>query len=119
MSIEKYFLEKTLAIKVKELGFNEPCLMYWDNKGDIKPHTPPHFSKNGVFISTPMIDQFLEWCGKEHSIHGFLEIYEQGWAYSIVYKEYEFFSGAVYESRLEATNKLVMDLIKKIEKLSL
>jgi hypothetical protein len=117
MNIEKHFLEKSLALKVKQLGFNEPCLMYWDNKGDLKPHNPPHYYKNGVFVSTPMIDQVLDWCGEKYNTHGCIEIYEQGWAYSIVRGEYEFFSGANYATRSEALNKLLEDLLLKVNEL--
>lgn len=34
MAIEKYFLNREHAMKMMDIGFNEPCLMYWDNKGD-------------------------------------------------------------------------------------
>jgi hypothetical protein len=115
--IEKYFLEKSLAIKVKELGFNEPCIMYWDNKDELKPHNPPYFYTNSVFVSAPMIDQVLDWFYNTYKMHGYIERYEQGWAYNIVRGEYIFFSGSNYATRSEALNKLVEDLLLKVNEL--
>jgi hypothetical protein len=112
--IEKYFLEKSLAIKVKEVGFNEPCIMYWDNKDELKPHNPPYFYTNNVFISTPMIDQLLDWFYNNYGMHGYIEQYENGWAYCIIKKEYEFFSGASFLSRDKAIKCLLDDLFKKM-----
>jgi hypothetical protein len=64
--------------------------MYWDNKGELKPHNPPYFYTNSVFVSTPMIDQVLDWFYNTYKMHGYIERYEQGWAYNIVRGEYEF-----------------------------
>jgi hypothetical protein len=116
MKIEKYFLEKSLALKVKELGFNEPCIMYWDNKGELKPHNPPYFYTNSVFISAPMIDQVLDWFYNTYKIHGYIERYDQGWAFCIEAKELEFFSGSTYklcESREGTITQLIENLINR------
>jgi hypothetical protein len=82
--IENYFLPKDLCVELKSLGFDQNCLMYWDNKGDLKPHNPPYYYKNGVFISSPIYEQVFEWIKNTFNLHITTGTDNEGSFYTIV-----------------------------------
>lgn len=69
--MQKYFVTYKQALALKELGFDESCLAYWN----ISPHL-----KNPAFIiakplkhewclSAPLKSQVFEWFREKHKFH--------------------------------------------------
>ena len=76
------FVDKNLAIKLKEKGFNRPCFGYYHKVQDkkLKPHL--NYTNGGTILNlynkhidstyvvdAPTIDQVLEWLREEKNIH--------------------------------------------------
>ena len=67
--MEKEFVSYDLSVKLKELGFNEPCLAYWDNhKLFIIDRNSERIQKNSNYkdifegiISAPLYQQAFRW----------------------------------------------------------
>jgi hypothetical protein len=67
--MEKEFVSYDLSVKLKELGFNEPCLAYWDNhKLFIIDRNSERIQKNSNYkdifegiISAPLFQQAFRW----------------------------------------------------------
>lgn len=118
MEIEKYFLSKEQSTRLREIGFNEPCLMYWDNKDQLKQHTPPHYYKNSIFISTPMLDQVRDWFNRVYNVYGYIEKYELGYGISIIMngKDEEVFGGVTYSGYKYAMENLIENCILLIKR---
>lgn len=101
MILERYFLNMEQSMKAKEIGFNEPCLLYWDNKENLKYHNPPHFYKNNVFYSAPLYEQFLDWYST-NNVHTEISRTHSGWFWRIHTPEKETISNGTFDSKLDA-----------------
>lgn len=75
-TLENLFLPYDLAAQMKEKGFNEPCLAFWDD-GDDEPATlRPAVSEQGVltgilisgFVPGLMYAQATDWLRETHGI---------------------------------------------------
>lgn len=77
------FVDKQLALKLKEKGFDKPCFGWYDSEGDddeLLLNTRTIIDCNykdllestndiDVFIDAPTIDQVLEWLREEKHIY--------------------------------------------------
>jgi hypothetical protein len=59
--MEKEFVPYELAVKLKELGFDEPCFGYRDGGGNIMIKKTPH-----SVISAPTFSQAFRWFREKH-----------------------------------------------------
>ena len=75
--MEKEFVPYELAVKLKELGFDEPCLGFYDGKGDSKLYFNNLRDASGDFIpfvkserltwfGTPTFSQAFRWFRENH-----------------------------------------------------
>jgi len=92
INMNKEFVPYELAVKLKELGFNEPCFFAFDNCS-----TPMRCSDlrtneqkfNGVnynsssYTSQPTFSQAFRWFREKHDLPSNLELLEIGWDYVI------------------------------------
>lgn len=53
--LKDYFVSREQAESLKELGFDEPCLAYYNNFGDF------YISPNPTNINAPLIAQAMDW----------------------------------------------------------
>lgn len=65
---EKEFLSLDLTKKVRELGFDEPCLGYWSVATQSEVEPTLHIGEGGVntpvdrmYIPAPLIQQVIRW----------------------------------------------------------
>ena len=89
------FLNYKQSLAVKELGFDEPCLGYWN----IDPYLPkPTFNMVRPFdhewcVHAPLKQQIFRWFREKHNIHYPISVCEGIWyfqAWSLKgYKTYE------------------------------
>lgn len=95
MNIEKEFVPYELAVELKQLGFDEPCLTYYFSNGDLNdaseedytlfPGDPRFYSdtnsslmqyaegelKNNA-ISAPLFQQAFRWFREKHGLSGWV-----------------------------------------------
>ena len=68
--MEKQFVTYAIALALKELGFNEPCLaeVFVDNSISL---TRPYKNSEaeGTIILVPLWQQAMDWFREEHNLH--------------------------------------------------
>lgn len=120
------FVTYELAVKLKEKGFREKCLLHYGSTGDFysnsidtydRPNQELDYSDflkcfnegNSIgLIDAPTISQVLKWLREEKKIHICIDIYDDGWFFDIAsfYKE----DTGVYEIKLPyKSNKVTPD----------
>ena len=75
--MNKEFIPYTEALALKELGFDEPCLAYWDNdKLFIIDRNSERIQKNSNYkdifegiISAPTFSQAFRWFREKYDLH--------------------------------------------------
>ena len=60
--MEKEFVTYELALKMKQIGFDEPCFMYYTYNGDL-------YKSNPYGISAPTYSQAFRWFREKHQLH--------------------------------------------------
>ena len=76
-AIKDLFVSYKTANKLKEKGFNEPCLGYWVKKldGNVLRYiweeqlTTPILNSEDFRLAAPMYSQVVTWLLKKHKIH--------------------------------------------------
>jgi hypothetical protein len=70
--MNKEFVPYELAVKLKQLGFDEPCFARFNNDGDLLiAHTEKYIIDNGVdrsefFTLSPLFQQAFRWFREKH-----------------------------------------------------
>ena len=69
--MEKQFTTYEIALKLKELGFNEECLGIYYYDGSFKKYILEYKDTEEylVCISAPLWQQVIDWFREEHNIH--------------------------------------------------
>jgi hypothetical protein len=71
--MEKHFVTYEQALALKELGFDEPCLGFYDDQynKDNSFYINDSFNQNKrlIYTSAPLKSQVFEWFRKEHGLH--------------------------------------------------
>lgn len=91
--MEKEFVPYELAVKLKQLGFDEMCFCYFTREGNLSPKTSYSISL-GVFQSdlhdtltaAPIWQQSFDWFRGKHNLHGIIYRLDgdiEAWDYSI------------------------------------
>jgi hypothetical protein len=71
----KEFVPYELALKLKQLGFDEPCFARFNNDGDLLiAHTEKYIIDNGVdrsefFTLAPLFQQVFRWFIENYDLH--------------------------------------------------
>ena len=70
--MEKEFVPYELALKLKELGFNEPCLTCYDKLEMIASHGKhvfdyKNYNTSGYMVSRPTFSQAFRWFREKHN----------------------------------------------------
>jgi hypothetical protein len=74
-NLQKDFLPYELSLKMKQLGFDEPCMYYVDEQNNsfiynFQTHPDEFIEWCGVtVISTPLYQQAFRWFREEHDLH--------------------------------------------------
>ena len=73
--MEKEFVPYNFALRMKQLGFDEPCFARFNNDGDLLiAHTEKYIIDNGVdrsefFTLAPLYQQAFRWFRQEYGLH--------------------------------------------------
>ena len=71
--MKKEFVPYELAVKLKELGFDEPCFVYYNRSNENKPAYPNHgVTQNslcGNGTTAPLYQQAFRWFREKYKLH--------------------------------------------------
>ena len=123
--IKKLFVSRELALKLKEVGFDEPCIKYYLTKDSTATTINgadkflEGFNYNSIAnrISVPMYQHVIDWFRENHNI--MIEITLEKYHYKIelknnlesVYRNYNFSKEYYYEALAKSIEE-ALELIK-------
>jgi hypothetical protein len=85
--MEKEFVPYELALGLKELGFDEPCLMYWNDFGKTSINRFQLHNKIDEwcqnYIEAPLYQQAFRWFREKYKLRGLIEIGTQEYSFII------------------------------------
>ena len=79
----KEFVPYELAVKLKELGFDEPCFGYYDNGVFIFWYDSKQETELLLNCTAPTFSQAFRWFREKYDLPSNLELLEIGWDYVI------------------------------------
>ena len=75
--MEREFVPYNQALKLKELGFDEPCFVYYKRSNENKPAYPNHGviqnSICGNGITAPTFSQVFRWFRDKYNLKSFIQ----------------------------------------------
>ena len=81
--MNKEFIPYEQALELKELGFKEECLSYYEGES-FSYHLATMTSGDDYIIPAPLYQQAFRWFREKHKIHAVIEItIESQWYFSI------------------------------------
>ena len=113
--MEKEFIPYELALKLKELGFNEECIQFWYPSGAMNNSIPSYgfqnWYKTNGYLNAPLWQQAFDWFRDKHGLCYFINHsgrgYCSGWE-DLGNNEHGFGNYSTYkEARLECLKKLI------------
>ena len=100
----KEFVPYELAVKLKELGFDEPCFMYWYKANNGYVLVDEKTQTFQQYVLAPLYQQAFRWFREKYKRHYPIAVSDGVWFYDKwslgVYKTYE-------EAELACLNKLI------------
>jgi hypothetical protein len=125
--MEKEFVPYQLAVKLKALGFDEPCFKYiytgdtgnnYDHYEEIVPSKALNFNADDLCISQPTFSQAFRWFREKKLADGSVSRHGEAdgsysYRWDIVYEERHFQKG--YRTYEEAELACLETLIKHVE----
>jgi len=127
--MEKEFIPYAEALALKELGFDEPCLTWWNKKEFVYPYWEREFGYNyesGIAkdcVLSPLYQQAFRWFREKHDMCSFIQRFEgRVYDYEItsdIFKEITDFKDGYFdtyeEAELECLKKLI-EIVKRKNK---
>jgi hypothetical protein len=107
--MKKEFVPYELALELKQLGFDEPCLGYFDGLKQLHFCAFENMSDKG-FVSAPIYSQAFRWFRENHNCHHTINLNKKyvGIAYSSVVN----FSIDEFNTYEEAEKECLIKLIE-------
>ena len=70
-SVYKEFVPYEEAVALKELGFDEPCLSYWDDDKvfELNPEFLKGSEMDSTWLARPTFSQAFRWFREKHNLH--------------------------------------------------
>ena len=84
--MEKEFIPYEQALALKELGFDEPCIKYWNGIGEYFDQKDWfNWNQSEKFVSIPLYQQAFRWFRERHNLNGILNHYPNTklWDFSV------------------------------------
>lgn len=84
--MEKDFIPYDRALKLKELGFDEPCLAWYGSEEifEISGRYKNSTHTVGYCVSAPTFSQVFRWFRNEHLLNGVPDNWKNQWCFEIV-----------------------------------
>ena len=71
--MEKYFANYNQSLALKELGYDEPCIMYIDDEGDLINDDTAEWIRA---VKCPLKSQVFEWARDEYGLYHIVHHFE-------------------------------------------
>ena len=129
--MEKEFVSYNIAVRLKELGFNEPCFGRWWfradmhklNEEELEIIRSNYFELPEHYILAPTFSQAFRWFREKHNIDGLLHKTAEGSYYFWIteceyenYNHYKYYNQMVYFNTYEeAELACLKNLIELVE----
>jgi hypothetical protein len=82
--MEKEFVNYEQALAIKQLGFDEPCLKYWNGIGEYFDQKDWfNWNQSKKFVSIPLYQQAFRFFREKHNLSGGVYSNASGWAWEI------------------------------------
>jgi hypothetical protein len=110
--MEKEFVSYEIALELKQLDFDEPCLASWNfrTKDFYYNGQPSKFSSEDV-IQLPLYQQVFTWFREKYGIYGSPEKFdEKTW-----WIEWGGWNSSICETYKEAENEWLLKLIEAVK----
>lgn len=121
--MEEKFVPYELALKLKELGFNEPCINFWYQSGTLNNSVPIYEAKDwyhsNSHLNAPLWQQVFDFFREKYGVDGWVVPYHSDtkmYCYIIEGIEYTEDLGSEYETYEEARLACLEKLIEVVEK---
>ena len=119
--MEKEFVPYELAVKLKELGFDEPCLGYYSNVEFVFGNHTNNVMQRFRY-SAPTYQQAFRWFREKHEVFGIVNFGTNDFTFNIynsdglglLTKESLAFNGAYEEAELACLTKLIEIVEQKL-----
>ena len=119
--MKKEFIPYEQALELKELGFDEPCLSYYEGES-FSYHLQSMTSGDDYIIPAPLYQQAFRWFRDKKGLHGIYTMgddwnsfYWQIWRNDTMTKTYVCSSDLVYETYEEAELACLKKLIEIVK----
>lgn len=120
--MENEFVTYEQSVKLKGLGFNEPCFryVYIDNNkqtNEVKPRFSDNFNSSKLIVSIPLKQQVFRWFREVHNSISHIEMSGDKFFWCLLWNEdlKKFTAINRYVTYEEAENKCINQLISLIE----
>ena len=132
--MQKEFVTYKIALKLKELGFDEPCFGFWNvsqinnSLQELKygmcvfKNTSTELSKYPKNVLAPLWQQVIDWFREKHNIHISIPNYYDGWSIDIrgfkqnINLEYHSEPGICLENYYETREQAILKVIELCQK---
>ena len=126
--MEKEFVPYELAVKLKQIGFNEPCLTCYDKLEMIASHGKhvfdyKNYNTSGYMVSRPTFSQAFRWFREKYNLYHTID--KQGYWFFQIKKDEGFGDltevivtydyNSYEEAELACLDKLI-EVVEQIEK---
>ncbi len=129
MNIQEQFVPYEIALKLKELGFDEECFGYYYDKTDnIQTSYSFHFNGKGERlandVNAPLFQQVIQWLREKYNIHIIVKSYNDEELNQILYENdiidvndnwNEFSDYTFYHTYQEALTQAIIESLKLIK----
>ena len=120
--MKEQFVSYSIALKLKELGFNEHCFGMYCQHGDLQninlftSNDPDNISKRSSFkliCIAPLWQQVIDWFREEHNINLYLPKSVYGGYVYVVDSKY---SDTIYKDYYDAREQAILKAIELCQK---
>jgi hypothetical protein len=120
--MENEFLPYELAVEMKSIGFDEPCLGYFASK-DAKTIRLALWTHIGYvnanrldddLVTAPLYQQIFSWAREKHHHYAFLQPTSDSISENYCFKILDQYSGKFYSKSYETYEKAELECVKKL-----
>ena len=122
--MEKEFIPYEIALAMKGLGFDEPCLArylivtFWERvTGEIKLQMSDCAINEKYLIKAPLYQQAFRWFREKHHHYAFLQPTSDSISENYCFKILDQYSGKFYSKSYENYEEAELECLKKLIKI--
>jgi hypothetical protein len=118
--MKKEFVLYNLSLRMKQLGFDEPCLSgYSTSSENLEHYSRPLVTKDSFTVDAPTYSQAFRWFREKYDLFGHIEVESNNSFYWHIRNPEQFISSQKSNTYEEAELACIMALINIVEKQNL